>query len=316
MIFKKLILKGLRSLGYDIVPLKKKQKPEGDDFIFPFGKYSLICPAGHDFPSNFSFFPLYQRNLQRLAEFLAANTVDFSMIDVGANIGDTALLVNQNKTIPVLCVEGDDKFMPFLERNAQQQPGISICKSYLNDGNASVGSYEKQYQGGTMHLNKKETDPEFFFSTLDKVLENNKLFQKARLLKIDTDGHDVEVLKGAADYMALTKPVLFFEYDREYLENNGTDGPEALQWLATLGYDRALFYDNYGMLLTMVSLNEQDIIRLLHNYIQKKYSAFPYYDICLFHKRDEGLGKEFLQLEQGFYSQLGTSSSVSGLTTV
>ena len=304
MILKVLILKLLRICGYDIVhiPSNKTNHKLNNNMLI--GRFHLSFPVEHDFQFNYTNYPLYQRNLQRLAEYLSLKFNDFSMIDVGANIGDSAILINQNIDIPVLCIEGDENFYLYLMENIKQIHKALIHKAFLYDGQRKAGSFDKRYEGGTMRLVKNDSDQLIQFSTLDEVLTSNPLFQKSKLFKIDTDGQDIKVLYGAREYLSLAKPVLFFEFDREFMENAGDNGLDALKWLSQLGYHQALFYDNFGMLLLSVSLDKPQVLKQLYNYIQKKHAAFPYFDICLFHFEDNIIADEFVDLENLFFEEV------------
>ena len=72
-------------------------------------------------------------------------------------------------------------------------------------------------------------------------------FENVRLLKIDTDGYDLRVIRGARRLLKATKPVLFFEYSPDHMAAVGEHQPmRVFDELGDLGYDRLLFYDNFG----------------------------------------------------------------------
>src|ERR1700722_13408094 len=72
-----------------------------------YGK-KVLMPRSHSIGYNLAHFPYYNSNLQRLVgRYQAYRKEKFSVIDVGANIGDTLLMLRQVTELPVHCFEGD-----------------------------------------------------------------------------------------------------------------------------------------------------------------------------------------------------------------
>lgn len=288
---KKLILTFIRLLGYDLV---KIAKPLHSHEIFKVGNYELLYPEGHDFPQIFHHYPQYARNLQLIISNLFKYNPDLMMIDVGANIGDTAVLVKQIADIPILCIEGDDKFIPYLEKNTSSMHNISISRTFLGDDSNNNKKLNKFYHEGTMRLVKDEIGDTLNLFTLDDILKDFPQFINARFLKVDTDGFDYNVLKGASNYLQRVKPVIFFEYDREFMENINENGLNVFPYLESLNYSQLIFYDNYGRFILSTDIKNLHLIRQLHNYIDKKYAAFPYFDICAYTLDQEAFFRELI----------------------
>ena len=69
------------------------------------------------------------------------------------------------------------------------------------------------------------------------------------MIKLDTDGHDADILLQAERVLAASRPVVYFEFDPPMAADvGGTDPHAALDLLARLGYRRALFFTNTGRL--------------------------------------------------------------------
>lgn len=76
---------------------------------------SLLLPLSHDLPRLRGQFPLYSDNLRRLAAAAAAKYADLVVVDIGANVGDSVALVRAAAPdAPILCVEGDPRYLEFL----------------------------------------------------------------------------------------------------------------------------------------------------------------------------------------------------------
>ncbi len=59
------------------------------------------------------------------------------MIDVGANVGDSAIVVRTKSHIPVLCVEGDPRFLRYLTPNTAHCGDVEIAPYYVGGEDAN-----------------------------------------------------------------------------------------------------------------------------------------------------------------------------------
>ena len=91
----------------------------------------LQLPLSHQLPQTRRRFHNYAENLGELARPLA-DMGHRIMVDVGANIGDSAAIVKAHAPeMAMLCVEGDDRFVPFLRANTARwsdvtrRPGVA-----------------------------------------------------------------------------------------------------------------------------------------------------------------------------------------------
>ena len=72
-------------------------------------------------------FPTYGQNLVAIAEIVRrAEESTFVMVDVGANVGDSALQVLAKVDARVLCVEGDRYWLDYLHRNVDSEPRVTL----------------------------------------------------------------------------------------------------------------------------------------------------------------------------------------------
>ena len=179
-----------------------------------YGDFVLHCDPSHHLPQILAVFPDFGRPLAEIVRALKVQPA--RVIDVGANIGDTALLLSRfapgTKT---LCVEGDNRFMPDLTENTAQLTGITIAKAILGDHSARLrGKFASFSQhGGTGHLSLDPRADEFDMYTLDDLLDRYPDFARPDVIKIDTDGYDAAILRGSARTLAEAKPVIFYEWD-------------------------------------------------------------------------------------------------------
>ncbi len=258
-------------------------------------------PPGHDFFSNYTIFPYYQRNLQRLSVFLFEMDPNLKIIDVGANIGDTALLIRSVISAPLLCVEGDEKFIPFLEKNTRPFREVHIEKTFLGAPDQGQAAASRTYEYGTMRFQAGGDSLPDNMTTLDSLLLKNEYFTKAGLLKIDTDGFDFHILRGASDWLSKARPVLFFEYDREYLRQQGVEALQVFEFLDSVGYHKVMFYDNLGKLMMATDSRDAVTLRQLTEYSGPDNKGVPYYDLCVFPEEKDSWFQAFLEQEWDFF---------------
>ncbi len=293
-----------RKCGFIISKIPKKRESSGVLMRSRVGKFTLLMKDDNQLPIYFKYQPLYSMNLPRLAVEVLKKYKDVSMIDVGANIGDTVALTRSKCHFPIACIEGDQDFFDILKRNMSDFKDVEIFKALLGEEggylNATLGK-----DAETARL-KAAGSPEVSslvrIITLDDFLKENHQWSRAKLLKIDTDGYDMKILRGAMMYIQNTKPVLFFEYDPVFLDENKEDGLSTLLLLRDSGYRDIIFYDNLGKLIISSSLENELLLKQMHNRIDKKTrTPFAYYDVAIFHEEDGDLAKKFIASEMSFY---------------
>jgi len=222
------------------------------------------------------------------------------LIDVGANVGDTIALVRSQEYCPIVCIEGNINYFNILDQNIHQFEEVYAFLQYLGEKNETIHVKTESPLAGTQRIVPASSADLIEVITLDNFLEMNSNFRYAKLLKIDTDGYDLKIVRGALKYIADVKPILFIEYDRVFLSDIGDDGISTLQILEKLGYDKILFYDNFGRFILSAEMTDHLLIEQLHDYIEGKKSAFPYYDLCIFHAADSNIADEFISEEMLF----------------
>ena len=264
------------------------------------GNYSLLANGIHPVEDNLYHNKYYSRNLPRIAKYMKSKYPVFGIIDIGANIGDTvALIRSEGVDQHVYSVEGEPTYLGMLKQNLSLFKDVTLFETFLGDTTDKlVGSTE--VTDGTARFNK-DAAAQIEVKKLDDLAKENNL-QNIKLLKIDTDGYDFKILRGSFEFVKEQTPVIFFEYDAVYLELQGESGTDVFDSLYSLGYETALFYDNYGKLLLSVNTNNTATITQLYNYMRKKSGAFPYYDVCVFHKSDDALANEILEKETAYFA--------------
>jgi len=218
------------------------------------GGVRMAMPWSHRLPDYMRLDPAYGANLLDLAAGLSGGN-EIAMIDVGANIGDSTLLLLDRVPGKVLAVEPDEVFLPFLRRNVVDNPAVVVEPSVLTVEERS-DKFETARIGGTATLRESTDGTGLPTITVSELRRRHPDFADVRLVKSDTDGYDVTLVPAIASVWADSTPVLFFEYDHRASEAAGSDPMKVWDALATQGYAECAVWDNGGHPLFRASLDD------------------------------------------------------------
>jgi FkbM family methyltransferase len=135
--------------------------------------------------------------------------------EVGSNIGASILQIFAARPkARVVVIEPSDRFRRFLVRNleAAGQKGTEVLDLALGEeagelvlhNNASTASIESAAYDGHEARGRQRVE----VATLDGLWAAR---DRMDLLKIDTDGHELAILKGASETLRRDQPLLFLE---------------------------------------------------------------------------------------------------------
>jgi FkbM family methyltransferase len=165
-----------------------------------------------------------------------------SVIDVGAAMGDTALLLHAmcpDDISALLCVEADDLFVRFLSHNVRGVRGATYIHAALGDGEP-IPALIRDRRGTAIAAGAVRTPSK----TLDDVV--SAWGESPDVLKIDTDGSDGRILAGAQATLDRYRPAVIFEWDPGSFLRTGADWREPFEVLAATGYSQFVWFTKYG----------------------------------------------------------------------
>ena len=172
----------------------------------------MVLPWSHRLPDYAGPGSAYGQNLVSLARLLAEEAPPLTVLDVGANVGDSTLQILDAADGAVLCVEADKYYLEFLHRNVDGDARVTVVESLLAVDEAAARTTAVR-TGGTTRFVEGE-DPDAMPSTTPtRLRESHPGFADLRLVKSDTDGYDVALVPAIAEAWRDSRPVLFFEYD-------------------------------------------------------------------------------------------------------
>jgi FkbM family methyltransferase len=208
--------------------------------------------------------PSYGQNLVLLAAGLAARSredeLPLRVMDIGANIGDSALQIIAGSGARVLCVEGDPYWADFLHRNVDPNPAVTVEEILLLPEETTMAAASPVRDHGTTRFVDNSEGPGALPSaTASELRLRNPDFDHMRLIKSDTDGYDVVLVPAVARAWLSSAPVLFFEFDPELSHKAGNDPDKLWSELTALGYQRLAIWDNAGDPLGQLDIDQAPV---------------------------------------------------------
>lgn len=172
---------------------------------------------------------------------------DWVALDVGANVGIYTLLLSRLLPAGKVHAFEPTETARLLARNLAAQGAHNVTLHEVALGARSGMIEEPIYR---MWGAAPETQT-YCFTTLDHFVQTAGL-ARVDCVKIDVDGFDLEVLKGATHTLARFDPWVVVELNHA-LATRGQSVGEALLWLIGQGYTEALVLDQENFVLRRAS---------------------------------------------------------------
>lgn len=295
----------LKALAVSRILLKLRQLMIhrcGDPLIrMPIYGTPVTLNLSHELPRHLAALPQYGLNLGEVAQAVAAKYPGSGCIDIGANIGDSAVLLRRCTDNPILCIEGDTQYFSLLRTNTAALADVTCEHRFVHvDARPVAGSLSGK--GGTARLEMREDGVTMQSESLAMILARHPRFQGAKLLKTDTDGLDTLILKSSAEWLAASKPVIFTEFHPVLLTGYDDDPLALLAGLRESGYDYVLAFSNQGPFLFTTRLSSTPSVLDDWYWHFRARGQYQFFDLCLFHADDsdlaEALWGQYRQVDQ------------------
>ena len=259
------------------------------------GRYSIQIPSQTPLSVWYGHQAL---ELGRLTMLVKKKFSFLAVVDIGANVGDTACIIKTAEEVPILCIEGDEYIFGFLQKNIAQFQNVTARKLFLGETTKKIrASFEKK--GWNLTLKPNETSTQTVNLTrLDDFIFSEPGWQTFKLVKIDAEGFDCSIIRGATNFLREVHPVIHFEYNRENMDAIGEPGIDTLLLLSDLGYSQLAVHDPSGRFFCSTTLSEKNFIKDLHDYADSVHGGISHYDITAFYRSDSDLAAEFQEIER------------------
>jgi FkbM family methyltransferase len=245
----------------------------------------LLLPLEHQLPIYRRSYREYSRNVGRLAGYVQAKYPGSPIIDIGANVGDTIAIIRTKTDAPILAIEGDDLYFRLLEENVDHSNLKFVTPAHAFVGSASAMQGTLRRVGGTASFEERSSSS-VTPVPLQAILAKHSQFEPARLLKIDTDGFDCQIVSSSLRWLASVRPVMFIEYDPALTRKQGVTAELVFEEVRSVGYKYAICWQNTGEYLLTAELDNKSLL----NDLDARYSApGSYLDIAFVHEQDSDL---------------------------
>lgn len=184
------------------------------------------------------------------------------IVDVGANIGASLLQFKLAKpNARIYCFEPSPRYFSCLQQTVEASGWRDVTVEPLGLSSEPKSQAVLHENATTASLAAREYDGHAFLqdrtidvTTIDEYFAHTGPID---LLKVDTDGHDCDVLLGAETTLRRDQPILFFEFESRLLHESGRVPRELLDYVFSVGYSTCLAFSNFGDALSVFESTEE-----------------------------------------------------------
>jgi FkbM family methyltransferase len=193
-----------------------------------------------DYIGHYLFFGFRDQSLEKLFSLCLEN---FTILDIGTNIGWTVLnLASIAKSGEVLGFEPDPYNFNKCSQNISLNNSQRICVFPVGLGNKNESvtmEIRTPSNRGGNRIAPKESSATCMVEIvrLDDFSPAQKL-DRIDLVKIDVEGYELNVLRGAEYLLKKHKPILFIELDDNNLKDQGDSASALINFLYEMGYQQ------------------------------------------------------------------------------
>ena len=195
---------------------------------------------------------------------------DALVIDAGANFGHYALVAAKfvGSAGRVIAFEPNTETFQLLQSNIAMltNQNVIAVQAGLSDDNGKMSlSIDSSNPGGhsftkgnVRETKESETIPIY---NLDHYLSSNQIAPPVSLIKIDVQGFEAKVIRGAVGTIQRDHPVVFCEVAPEAMKNSGDDFLELLEFFKDANYTVQFINTANGHLEEVSYEQASDILR-------------------------------------------------------
>ena len=256
----------------------------------------MTLPFSHKLPIYIGRFPFYDALPSRISSHIRTVRGFLRMVDVGANVGDTIAACYNHHDDHFLAVEANPAFVKYLRLNTSNIQHLTLVQAFCHSGSSGQTSVSIDSSNGTATIREGHglTLPR---KTLDEIINENADFNDANFLKIDTDGNDFDIIKGAHAYISKSKPVILLECDIFDNSTYVSDLVDTMKFFDQVGYASMIVYDNYGNLFGVFDI--KDFVGFKYSLFYQLVSQFGYFDLLILKPEDE----LFIRSEKVYFTE-------------
>jgi FkbM family methyltransferase len=200
---------------------------------YNFGDFSMYVDA-HDTLQIIGTGKFEPTETQTILSYVRHDTI---MLDIGANMGFYSIRVGQKATNgKVIAFEPDPGNFATLERNLtlNKLTNVATYNAALSDKKDTLRLYKHPFNVGDYRLYNDGDFTEYVDVPTLRIDDTIK--SRVDLIKIDVQGFEYFVLKGAQALLEKYKPIIISEFWPRGLYNSGASPKDYLGMMQNLGY--------------------------------------------------------------------------------
>jgi len=182
------------------------------------------------------------------------------VIEIGANVGASLVpIMGKYPELMFHCIEPVPDFFTLLQENVTafgignaklydmplaDRDGVEIDLFVQNATAGAVPEYDGHVPLGAVRKTAK---------TIDSLFGDARV----KMIKLDVDGYEYQVLAGARKTIERCRPVIFMEFHVKLMKQMGFQPEEFIKLFRQFGYRDLTIWDNYGVYITKTGSYEQ-----------------------------------------------------------
>jgi len=242
------------SFSYNAAPRavlnRNEMKRDTELVATPFGSFHAF--RGDMVTRQLKTFGAHQRN--ELAMVMSVVEPGDHVIDIGGHIGTFSIPIARRVTDAgrVFTFEPVDEHIQLLERNIKENDvmgSVRVFRSIVTDvpGRYAIHTSHRNTSLSTFRLQTADQDGDIPCMNLDEwwrqQRDSGKLAARVRLIKIDVEGMELNVLRSGRRVLESDRPILYFEVALAHMNASGNRLDEMNDLMKQFGYD---FFLNLG----------------------------------------------------------------------
>ena len=128
----------------------------------------------------------------------------------------------------------------YINKNLSNQNNTINLKVPIRNSNFKKENFEEYYEMGLATIHQKNNFKDYEnFKIETKKIDDFSFDNKISFIKIDVEGHELEVIDGAKKTIKKNKPILLVEIVKEHTKKNVH---ESINYINSLNYDSFFYY--------------------------------------------------------------------------
>lgn len=198
-------------------------------------KNGLVYFFNDTLSNEISIFGIFEKEQLNKVIKIFVNKKKNLFIDIGANIGNHSIFLSKFFK-NVLAFEAHPKIFEILNLNTKKIKNIKSFNIALSDKKKFLYFKDIQTQNMAGHSLRPKGEIKVKTTKLDDIV---KLKNKIDFIKIDTEGHEYEVLKGMKKILKVNDPIIMFEFDAMQFRRDN----KIIKYLNKLNFKYFYFFD-------------------------------------------------------------------------